>query len=180
MESFLSGILSGVGFAFVEALFLTPTGADWAETMFTRGGATMMHAFTAGMTCWGIGQAVTYKNWRRFVGGFALAILMHGVWNAAALGIGIGAIPGEYGEAAISASVARSFIIMGIMVLVGLSFSALAGIIIIPERLSKDEDIAITESPPDVEVPPASLPDEELQTNNETPSEEKKAMDSST
>lgn len=171
-ESFLSGILGGVGFAFVEALFLTPTGADWTQTMFTRSGATMMHTFTAGVTCWGIGQAITYKRWNRFFGAFSVAIIMHGLWNAAAIGIGIGILPSQGGEELISMNIAQIFLILGIMVLVGLSVLATTGLIVIPERLREDKDISSLQSEINVEPTYLMPPDEGTQSSLVTNSRE--------
>ncbi len=151
-ESFLSGILGGVGFAFVEAILLTPTGAEWTQTMATRGAATMLHTFTAGMTCWGIGQAITFKRWKRFFGAFALAISMHGLWNAAAIGIGIGALPSQGGEMIVASEVAYSILIVGIIILVGLSTAAIFGLVVIPEKLREDWEDLTPPTPGDVDL----------------------------
>jgi hypothetical protein len=157
-ESFLSGVLGGVGFAFVEATLLTPTGTDWTQTMFIRGAATMMHTFTAGMTCWGIGQAITYKRWNRFFGAFAIAVTMHGLWNAAAIGVGIGTLPSQGEEMIISSGIAQSILVMGILVLVGLSTVALAGLILIPDRLREDWDGLTPHTSENSDLPPAPSP----------------------
>jgi hypothetical protein len=161
-ESFLSGVLGGVGFAFVEAILLTPTGMDWTQTMFTRGAATMMHTFTAGMTCWGIGQAITYKRWKRFLGAFAIAVTMHGLWNAAAIGIGIGTLAGQGGETIISSGIAQSILIMGVLVLVALSTVAFAGLVLIPDRLREDWDDLTPHTQENSDLTPSASP--EIQT----------------
>ncbi len=161
-ESFLSGVLGGVGFAFVEAILLTPTGTDWTQTMFTRGAATMMHTFTAGMTCWGIGQAITYKRWKRFLGAFAIAVTMHGLWNAAAIGIGIGTLAGQGGETIISSGIAQSILIMGVLVLVALSTVAFAGLVLIPDRLREDWDDLTPHIQENSDLTPSASP--EIQT----------------
>jgi hypothetical protein len=151
-EAFLSGILGGVGFAFVEVLFLTPTGVDWTQTMFIRGGATMMHTFTAGMTCWGLGQAITYKRWKRFFGAFSLALSMHAVWNIAAIAMGIGMLPGQVEEIDLPVAITQVFLIMGIITMMGLSVLATAGLIVIPKRLHKDDNVPLPESDKDLTV----------------------------
>jgi len=151
-EAFLSGILGGVGFAFVEVILLTPTGTDWTQTMFIRGGATMMHTFTAGMTCWGLGQAITYKRWQQFFGAYSLALLMHGLWNVAAIAIGFGMLPSQGEEIYISATITEFFLILGIIVLAGLSILATAGLIIIPKRLHKDENVPCLEPKSDEDL----------------------------
>lgn len=161
-EAFLSGILGGVGFAFVEVILLTPTGVDWTQTMFIRGGATMMHTFTAGMTCWGLGQAITYKRWKRFFGAYSLALFMHGLWNVAAIAIGIGLLPSQGEEIYISTTITEVSLILGIVVLAGLSILATAGLIIIPKRLHKDENVPCLEAETDEATAPSTTTDEEI------------------
>ena len=126
--------------------------------MFIRGAATMMHTFTAGMTCWGIGQAITYKRWNRFFGAFAIAVTMHGLWNAAAIGVGIGTLPSQGEEMIISSGIAQSILVMGILVLVGLSTVALAGLILIPDRLREDWDGLTPHTSENSDLPPAPSP----------------------
>jgi hypothetical protein len=162
-EAFLSGILGGVGFAFVEVIFLTPAGTDWTQTMFIRGGATMMHTFTAGMTCWGLGQVITYKRWKRFLGAYSLALFMHGLWNVAAIAIGVGMLPTQAEEIYISGSITIVFLIVGIIVMAGLSILATAGLIIIPQRLQSDENGPGIEPKSDEDLSLSPTADEEIQ-----------------
>jgi RsiW-degrading membrane proteinase PrsW (M82 family) len=132
LESFVSGVLAGLGFAFVEALLLTQPGAYWVETMFARGGATMMHAFTAGLTCWGIGQVTSERQWKRAVGAYLLAVIMHGVWNAAAIGMAVGDLPSEVSSTPFSPEFLQSFSQGSSLLLVILAIIALAGIAFTP------------------------------------------------
>ncbi len=162
-EAFLSGILGGVGFAFVEVILNTPTGTDWTQTMFIRGGATMMHTFTAGMTCWGLGQALTYKRWKRFFGAYSLALIMHGLWNVAAIAIGVGMLPSQGEEIYIPITIAEVSLILGIIVLAGLSVLATAGLIIIPKRLHKDENVSCLEPETGEDLALSATADEDIQ-----------------
>jgi RsiW-degrading membrane proteinase PrsW (M82 family) len=139
LESFLSGVFAGLGFAFVEALLLTQPGSYWVETMFARGGATMMHAFTAGLTCWGIGQVSSERRWKRAIGAYMLAVLMHGVWNAAAIGMAVGDLPGEVSSTPISPEFLQSFSQGSSLLLVILAIIALAGIAFTPILLKESE-----------------------------------------
>jgi len=52
--AFAGGAVGGAGYALFEALFLTQPDPSWLTTMVGRGGATLMHAFTAALTCWGV------------------------------------------------------------------------------------------------------------------------------
>ncbi len=88
-EFYLGGVLGGAGYALFEALFLTAPGEDWLVTIIARGGATMMHAFASGLAAWGLGQGSIKGRWKRTLGCYALAVAIHGLWNATAVGIGL-------------------------------------------------------------------------------------------
>jgi RsiW-degrading membrane proteinase PrsW (M82 family) len=137
LEAFLSGVLAGVGFAFVEALLLAQPGSYWVETMFARSGATMMHAFTAGLTCWGIGQVMGERRWKRAIGAYLLAVLMHGLWNAAAIGMAIADLPSEVSDTSIPPALLQTFSEGSIFLLVILAIVALAGIALTPILLQE-------------------------------------------
>jgi hypothetical protein len=91
-EAFMGGALGGAGYALFEALFLTQPDPSWLTTMIGRGGATMMHAFTAAITCWGISQVVHYRRWGRLALAYLSSVTMHAAWNAAVIGMGISEI----------------------------------------------------------------------------------------
>lgn len=94
-EAFMGGALGGAGYALFEALFLTQPDPSWLTTMIGRGGATMMHAFTAAITCWGISQVVSRRRWGRLALAYLSSVLMHGAWNAAVIAMGIAQINQE-------------------------------------------------------------------------------------
>lgn len=140
-EAFLSGVLAGAGFALVEALFLSPPGPEWTQTMFARAGATMMHTFTAGLTCWGIGQFLTKRSWKRLLTTYLTAVVMHGLWNAAAIGVAFASLQGQDSEFQISNVMASMISIMGIVILIALTSVAVLGLINIPRRLKRESDL---------------------------------------
>lgn len=92
-EGFALGALSGAGFGLVESLLVSATpDTDWGMTLAVRGASSMMHIFTASLTGWGIASArLNRKYWHALLG-YAAAMTIHGIWNAAVLGVVFGAL----------------------------------------------------------------------------------------
>jgi hypothetical protein len=88
-QALMGGIIGGSGYALFEAIFLAQEGASWLPIMVGRTGATMMHAFTTGITCWGLAEGFVQKRWGRTLLSFLIAIFFHGIWNASAVTIAI-------------------------------------------------------------------------------------------
>ncbi|HEY68890.1 MAG TPA: PrsW family intramembrane metalloprotease [Thermoflexia bacterium] len=88
-RAFLWGVASGAGFALTENLFNGALGGveGWTLGAVARFGATVMHCFTGGLVGWGWGQLWTARRPLRFLGAYVAAVTVHGVWNAAAVGI---------------------------------------------------------------------------------------------
>ncbi|NIS79187.1 MAG: PrsW family intramembrane metalloprotease [Anaerolineales bacterium] len=141
-EAFLSGVLAGAGFALVEALFLSPPGPEWMQTMIARTGATAMHTFTAGLTCWGIGQFLKSRRWKRFLASFLTAVLMHGLWNVAAIAVAIATLQGQSSEFTMPEFVASMISTIGIIILIVLTTIAVLGLFEIPRRLKHAQDLS--------------------------------------
>jgi len=82
-------VASGAGFALTENLFNGALGGveGWTLGAVARFGATVMHCFTGGLVGWGWGQLWTARRPLRFLGAYVAAVTVHGVWNAAAVGI---------------------------------------------------------------------------------------------
>jgi hypothetical protein len=91
-EAFLSGALSGSGYALFEALLLTQPGESWLPLLVARGGASLMHAFTGAIGTWGVTQGIYRRKWASMALGFFGAVAVHGLWNVAATGISLGEI----------------------------------------------------------------------------------------
>ncbi len=89
-EAFLSGALSGSGYALFEALLLTQPVDGWLPLLIARGGASLMHAFTGAIGSWGISQGVYRQKWAHTALGFFGAVAVHGLWNLGAMGINLG------------------------------------------------------------------------------------------
>ncbi len=92
-QGFVIGALSGTGFGLVESLLASvQPDSSWATTLFVRGGSTMMHIVAASLTGWGIASFRTNKRPGRLMGMYALAMFLHGLWNACVVLIVIGSV----------------------------------------------------------------------------------------
>lgn len=49
----------------------------------------MMHAIASGIAGWGLGQAAIYRRWSRMLASYGLAVIIHGLWNATAIAVGL-------------------------------------------------------------------------------------------
>ncbi len=88
-EAFLGGALGGIGFALAEALFLAQPSAAWVVTGIARAGATMMHGLATGIASWALAEGILRQRWPRALAGIGAAVLLHGLWNVSAIGIGL-------------------------------------------------------------------------------------------
>jgi RsiW-degrading membrane proteinase PrsW (M82 family) len=90
-QGFVVGVLSGAGFGVLESLLASAQpDANWAATLLIRGGSTMMHIVTASLTGWGIASFRVNRSIGRMLGMYALAIFLHGLWNACVVLIVLG------------------------------------------------------------------------------------------
>ena len=97
-QGFVVGALSGAGFGLFESLMASAMpDSSWAASLMVRGGSTMMHIMAASLTGWGV-AAFRIGNpgggrVLRLVAMYALAMFMHGLWNASAIMIVFGNLP---------------------------------------------------------------------------------------
>lgn len=81
MAAFLGGVMGGVGFGVTETLGNLVTISDpWFMLVLARMGTLAMHGLAAGIAGWGWGQLAARRP-LRFVGAFAGAVALHGLWN---------------------------------------------------------------------------------------------------
>ncbi len=116
-QGFAIGAMSGAAFGLVESLFAssTPDG-NWTTTLLVRGASTMMHIMSTSLTGWGIALFKTRKNVGAVIGMYALAMGLHGAWNASVVAITYGGL--RYSMASGGRDViAVGFIALGVMVL---------------------------------------------------------------
>lgn len=92
-QGFALGVLSGAAFALFESLNASADGSTtWAVIVTARTGTSLLHMMTSGLVGWGIASAFGERRISRFFAAYASAVLIHGIWNAAAAGTGIAAI----------------------------------------------------------------------------------------
>lgn len=92
-QGFALGVLSGAAFALFESLNASADGSTtWAVIVTARTGTSLLHMMTSGLVGWGIASAFGERRIGRFFAAYASAVLIHGIWNAAAAGTGIAAI----------------------------------------------------------------------------------------
>ena len=138
-QAFLGGALGGAGYALFESLFLPQAGELWAVTMVARAGTPLIHAFNTALVCWGLAEGFRRKRWLFAIGTYALAVGLHGLWNLAAIGIGLAGIGVESGTDYLDPALAAALGYLGLLGLFGLTLGSLAGLIWLPGRLGSDD-----------------------------------------
>jgi hypothetical protein len=92
-QGFAVGAMSGAAFGLVESLLVSATpDSNWTTTLLVRGASTMMHIMAASLTGWGIATFRLTKRPARMIGMYALAMSLHGLWNACVVGITFGGL----------------------------------------------------------------------------------------
>lgn len=98
-QGFVLGMVSGAGFAIIESLNASADGSvGWPVIVTVRAGTSILHMTTSGLVGWGIASAFKEKRIGRLIAAFSSAVLVHGVWNAAAAGTGLSAIGESIGK----------------------------------------------------------------------------------
>ncbi|WP_448591415.1 PrsW family glutamic-type intramembrane protease [Thermoflexus hugenholtzii] len=88
-EGILYGALGGAGFAIAENLLNWTLGAPWALTALGRLGASALHVFNSALMGWAWGMLRQGRPGAG-LGAYLLVVLLHSLWNAGALLLGIG------------------------------------------------------------------------------------------
>jgi hypothetical protein len=116
-QGFVLGVLSGAAFALFESLNASADGTtSWAVIVTARTGTSVLHMVTSGLVGWGIVSAVHERHIGRFFAAYTMAVLVHGIWNAAATGTGLSALGESLGKPEWLYNFAPAFI-CGLMVL---------------------------------------------------------------
>ncbi len=97
VDGFLLGAAAGAGFALVEGTLNGALGLaspeTWAGAMVSRGAATTMHCAASALV--GLGWAlILERRWLVGLGAGLGAVVLHGAWNAAAVGLAARALVG--------------------------------------------------------------------------------------
>lgn len=95
-QGFAMGLLSGAAFALLESLNASGDGStSWPVIVSIRAGTSLLHMTTSGLVGWGIASAFREKRIGRFFAAYFAAVVIHGIWNACAVGAGFSVI-GEF------------------------------------------------------------------------------------
>ena len=144
-QGFALGVISGAGFALVESLLASSTpGQGWGQLLAVRAGGGLMHIFGSGLMGWGIASAWQGKR-LRLLGTYILSIMVHGLWNSAAILIEVDSFK-PYLKNGLPKLV-DSFPIVGSIVLGLLVLCTFVGLVLINRKLRQPD--------PALPVPPA-------------------------
>jgi hypothetical protein len=144
-QGFCLGVISGAGFALVESLLASSTpGQGWGQLLAARAGGGLMHIFASGLMGWGIASAWQGKR-LRLLGTYVLSVLIHGLWNSAAILIEAGSFQAYLNNNGFS-KLFDSFSIGGITLLALLVLITLPALILINRKM-RQPDPAILVSP---------------------------------
>ncbi len=98
-QGFVLGMASGAGFALIESLNASADGtSSWPVIVSVRAGTSILHMTASGLVGWGIVSAFKEKRIGRLFAAYFAAVLIHGLWNAAAAGTGLSAIGESIGK----------------------------------------------------------------------------------
>lgn len=135
--AFISGAIAGGGYGLFEAFFLAQPGPDWIALMIARAGASIMHMFAAGLTGLGIGCIVLTRRYGRGISMYLAAVALHGIWNLAALGIGLIGLTEVVDSPVISSANSMVISVGSGIILLLMSTGALYGLWRLPEALRR-------------------------------------------
>ena len=87
-SGWLLGLAAGLGFGVLEGAFNLDTTDNWLMGSWVRLAALILHGLTTSLT--GLGYARYLQSNRRsdLWRGYGRAVIMHGAWNAGAIGLG--------------------------------------------------------------------------------------------
>lgn len=92
-QGFSLGMLSGAAFAVLESLSASGDGSsNWPVIVSVRAGTSLLHIAASGLVGWGITRTFLEKRTGPFFKAYLCAVLIHGIWNACAIGAGFSTI----------------------------------------------------------------------------------------
>ena len=137
VDGFVLGVAAGAGFALFEGVFnglIALSDPDrWATLMMVRSAAAAMHCLASGLAGLGWYALIVDRASLRGVGLMLLALLLHGFWNAVAIGQALAALntTGLSGDSPIM------FAALMVVVLAVLWVAVVIALAVIPRRLAK-------------------------------------------
>jgi hypothetical protein len=126
-RAFLWGVAGGAGFAVLEGLLNGGLSVqEWGSVALLRVGSSAMHCLTTGLVGWGWGGVWAERRWLRLAALYAVAIAIHGVWNATSIGMAVAgaAFTNPSAQTAIVGSAALSLVALTIGEIVALLWLA--------------------------------------------------------
>ena len=152
-QGFVSGVLCGAGFAFLEtsSALAGAAGADWTTLAVTRLGTGLLHITASGLVGWGLASAITLKKRGRFWGTYLAAAALHGTWNAFAVLMGY--FPILTGTIKPNLQVAAWLGNIAPFVLIAISMGMVVILVAMNRKLRKE-----TTTPPELPISPVSEP----------------------
>jgi len=145
-HGFWCGAVSGAGFAVFEGLMASAnTSGSWSFILLIRAGSSMMHILASAMAGWGI---AAFRHSRRptyLLGGYAIAIGLHALWNTSVVAIIYGglrsAFSGNQVDVVGLAAVAAGAVVLAILL------SLLPVMLIVINRRLRSHGSAPTQKP---------------------------------
>jgi len=132
-EGFALGVLSGAGFALIEALLASSSpDQGWGVLLVARAGGSLMHTLGSGLMGWAIVSAYQGKRLRLPLI-YLISISIHGLWNSAAVLIILGGVQGYLKTG--SDSTANLLTVIGVVLLGLLVVTIVPAMILINRKL---------------------------------------------
>lgn len=152
-QGFALGVVSGAGFALVESLSAVVSPDEmWGTAFIARAFSGLMHILAAGLTGLGIAYARLQRRYLRFLGLFALAMIVHGIWNSGAVLAVLGSLRITLAEPEIDLPGAL-FVLAGAFVIFVMVTLMAAGLFVLNTRLGKAEAASLPAPLPSQESP---------------------------
>ncbi|GAB4460979.1 MAG: hypothetical protein OHK0041_25060 [Anaerolineales bacterium] len=95
-QGFAFGALSGAGFAIWETFNASGQMNEWGSVLVSRIGTGLLHVTTSALMGLAIFLAWRERRYLRLLGTYLLVVLLHGIWNAAAIMVSFSALSVEY------------------------------------------------------------------------------------
>jgi len=121
-QGFSLGLLSGAAYALVESLGASGRGdTSWAVVVAVRAGTSLLHIMTTGLMGWAIVAAFRERRFGRLLATYLTVVLIHGIWNAAAVGAGLAVTSDVLRNTSWSVSILPAALLIGMLVLLFVS-----------------------------------------------------------
>ena len=100
-QGFAMGAICGAAYALVESLGVGARGGvEWALAVGVRVPTGLLHVTNSALMGWAIVSAIQDRKLARLAATFALVALIHGIWNASAVGVAVSMLGGAVAQPA--------------------------------------------------------------------------------